>query len=111
MRNGKRRREEEEKEEGLDGWGACPFTLIADASAVSDGEEINMSLTICTPIHLPHQHDARVCGCNRRRRRPPLPPFFFLHCRVQSLETPTLSPWPLPDASVLSGTSDEDFLE
>lgn len=51
----------EEEEEGLDGWGSCPFTLIADASAVSDGEEINMSLTICTPIHLPLQHAARVC--------------------------------------------------
>lgn len=38
------------------------FTLIRNASAMSDGKEINMSLTICTPIHLPLQHAARVCA-------------------------------------------------
>lgn len=60
-RRGKKKGEmrKEEEEESLDGWGSCPFTLIA--SAVSDREEINMSLTICTPIHLPLQHAARVC--------------------------------------------------
>lgn len=30
-----RKRVEEEEEESLDGWGLRPFTLIADASAVS----------------------------------------------------------------------------
>lgn len=31
----------------------CPITLIADAPSLSDGIEINMSLTICPQIHLP----------------------------------------------------------
>lgn len=98
-----------EEEASLDGWGSCPFTLIA--SAVSDGEEINMPLTICTPIHLPLQHTARVSATVGDDVCRLLSFFLFLNCRVQSLETPTLSPWPLPNASVFSGTSDEDFLE
>lgn len=69
MCSGRQSREEErinekkgeEEEEVLDGSGLCSFTLGAAASAVSDGEEINMSLTICTPIHLPAQHTAHAC--------------------------------------------------
>lgn len=38
------------EEERLDGRNSCPVTLIV--LAVSDREEINMSLTICTSIHL-----------------------------------------------------------
>lgn len=42
------------EKERFDGRYACPVTLIV--LAVSDREEINMSLTICTSIHLSCQH-------------------------------------------------------
>lgn len=42
------------EEERLDGRNSCPVTLIV--LAVSDREEINMSLTICTSIHPPLRH-------------------------------------------------------
>lgn len=65
-----------EEEASLDGCGSYPFTLIA--SAVSDGEEINMPLTICTPIHLLFQRTARVSATvsDGVCRRCP----FFLFC-------------------------------
>lgn len=62
------------EEEWLDGSNSCPVTLIV--LAVSDREEINMSLTICTSIHLSLRHvyvlmfaaAIRAAALARRRR-------------------------------------------
>lgn len=102
----------EKEEESLDGWGSCPFTLIADALAVSDAEEINMSLTICTPIHLPRQHAARLCTCVQPQATTSsaaaVQPTFY---KLLSAVTQNTNFIAAADTSVLSETSDEDFSE
>lgn len=108
------RRQGKKEEESLDGWGSCPFTLIADALAVSDAEEINMSLTICTPIHLPRQHAARLCTCVQPQATTSsaaaMQPTFYKFLSAVTQNTNFIAA-ATADTSVLSETSDEDFSE
>lgn len=108
------RRQGKKEEESLDGWGSCPFTLIADALAVSDAEEINMSLIICTPIHLPRQHAARLCTCVQPQATTSsaaaMQPTFYKLLSAVTQNTNFIAA-ATADTSVLSETSDEDFSE
>lgn len=62
-------RKEEWSRRGREPWWLGLLSLYFDSGrlAVSDQEEMNMSLTIYTLIHLPLQHAACVFECNCRR--------------------------------------------
>lgn len=79
------------EEERLNGRNSCPVTLIV--LAVSDREEINMSLTICTSIHLSLRHMYVLMFAAAIRAS----------CLPHLLQTPPL--WAGNDAPALGATS------